>query len=394
VVWTDTLRQASFRGVTFSVEGHELEGGKRVVPHRFPFRPKAVVEDLGQVEDQYEINAFLVGDDYPTRRDRLLAALAEDGAGELVHPYHGTKRVVAARWRLVERSSERRVCRILMTFVEASELTSPVAIADPAASTRVDAEILRDVAGDAFEDDLLATLKPNAAKEGAAFGTGLACTDLLAWDLFGLPAKAAAWTRDVLELADTALALLSSPGQFVGTLQGIFLDMQAAVGSRLVLLELLFGLCEREAHRDRPFLTEGASADDGADAIAALLARMAAAEAAKVATSITWGSYEEATAARDRLVRLVDELAEDAPDDVYAALATLQATVTESLPPPESDLPRITTITLPRARPALVVAYALYDDVDRADEIVERNHAPNPCALPSGVPLQVLVGEA
>ena len=71
------------------------------------------------VTKRWSIEAFVVGDDYATVRDRLIDACDMPGAGELVHPYLGSLQVACTACSLTERTSEGRMARFSLSFVEA-----------------------------------------------------------------------------------------------------------------------------------------------------------------------------------------------------------------------------------------------------------------------------------
>ena len=94
MAWRDNLVAASFRGAGFSVNGTDAPiAGRRVAVHEYPGRDEPFVEDLGRRTKRWEIEAFVVGDDYAIARDRLIEECDMPGAGELVHPYLGSLQV-------------------------------------------------------------------------------------------------------------------------------------------------------------------------------------------------------------------------------------------------------------------------------------------------------------
>src|SRR5262245_27796266 len=117
MTWREDLRRiaidgrelvgASFRGAPFLVESSERSGGRRVVVHEFPLRDEPFVEDLGKRGSVFRVDGYVIGDDYLTQRDALLAALEdESGPGELVHPYHGVRRAVCVNLGVRETRSD------------------------------------------------------------------------------------------------------------------------------------------------------------------------------------------------------------------------------------------------------------------------------------------------
>src|SRR5579884_3633090 len=133
MAWQSNLRPASFRGVAFLWDGHELAGGRRLAEFEFPLRDQPFLEDLGRRLRRYSLIGYVLGDDYFAQRDALLQALEQqDTAGTLVHPYLGTVQVRPLDFRLRESQAEGRLARFQMEFVEDGPLPSPVTAVDTA----------------------------------------------------------------------------------------------------------------------------------------------------------------------------------------------------------------------------------------------------------------------
>ena len=123
--WRDRLLPASFRGVAFHVARHNAGSGRRLVPHEYPGEDKPYTEDLGKRASTYQVDGYLVGDDYATVRDALTRACNEKGRGTLVHPYLGRLDVKCESIDVSERTDEGRMARVSMRFIEAGENTYP-----------------------------------------------------------------------------------------------------------------------------------------------------------------------------------------------------------------------------------------------------------------------------
>ena len=137
MAWRDNLVPASFRGAGFVVSDHEAPiAGRRVAVHEYPGRDEPYIEDLGRRTKRWEIEAFVVGDEYAEARDALIEACDMPGPGELVHPYLGSLQVACTACSLVERTREGRMARFTLSFVEAGENRFPTTGADTAATTR------------------------------------------------------------------------------------------------------------------------------------------------------------------------------------------------------------------------------------------------------------------
>jgi prophage DNA circulation protein len=105
----------------------------------------------------------------------------------------------------------------------------------------------------------------------------------------------------------------------------------------------------------------------------------------------SYASFEDAVAARDRVLTAIDELADGTTDDdMYAALQELRADVAVAVPSEASSLPRIVTYTSPATVPSLVLAHRLYGTVELEEDLVARNRVRHPGFVVGGRELQVL----
>lgn len=152
MTWKDRLQNASFRGVPFKVEGEGAPVGRRVETHEYPNRDKPYTEDLGKVTFRPDITAYVVGDDCFDQRDRLIEALNKPGPGTLVHPTYGELSVcVNGEIKVGTTSSEGRMVRFDLQFVEAGELSYPTAGAATANTLVSSCSALDDCISDNFD---------------------------------------------------------------------------------------------------------------------------------------------------------------------------------------------------------------------------------------------------
>jgi prophage DNA circulation protein len=122
-----------------------------------------------------------------------------------------------------------------------------------------------------------------------------------------------------------------------------------------------------------------------------LVRRLALAQLAQAVASSIYPTVAAAEAARDDVASRLDlemQLTQD--DAVYQDMAALRVAVIQQVNATIATLPAISTITLPAAIPALVLAHRLYDDPSWDTDIIARNDVVHPGFVPGGVPLQVL----
>jgi hypothetical protein len=124
-------------------------------------------------------------------------------------------------------------------------------------------------------------------------------------------------------------------------------------------------------------------------AAAVLMRRAAAISLARASATYVPTSYQDA----QRVLGIVDgalwtviEEAGDIFDDIsYNALRALRAAVQTDLGARGNNLAQIVTRTFGAQQPALVLAYRLYQDASRADDLIARNDPPHPGFMPVSV---------
>ncbi len=114
------------------------------------------------------------------------------------------------------------------------------------------------------------------------------------------------------------------------------------------------------------------------------------AQGAAVLANTPVSSYQDGLAARKVMTAALDtEMLTATDDDVVLALGDLRTAVHQDLSARALQAARLITFTPPATLPALALAYDLYDDTERADEILTRNRVRHPGFVPPS-PLQVL----
>lgn len=109
---------------------------------------------------------------------------------------------------------------------------------------------------------------------------------------------------------------------------------------------------------------------------------LAAVELARRTALDSYPHRAAALEARDRAFAALDAVLEALGDETDRALADLRLAVFEAIARRVASLPDLTQSTPLAPIPAVVLAYDLYDDLDREDEIVVRNAVRRPGFLP------------
>jgi len=128
------------------------------------------------------------------------------------------------------------------------------------------------------------------------------------------------------------------------------------------------------------YASTGAAAGTGdafVDAVSASFAHLricALTRACAVAIDTDFASADAAEETLAILTGFLDaELEADLADDVFTALSDLRAAMAAALIDIAARLPRLRPLKVPAATPSLVLAYELYEDLGREDEILELN---------------------
>lgn len=398
MAWREQLREASFRGVAFKVEGHDRELGRRNEVHEYPFRDRAYPEDLGRRTGRYQLDAFVIGPDYMAARDALAEALNKGGSGTLVHPYLGTLEVVCDVARQSESADEGGMAVFSITFIDAADPSTPTVRADSVAQVVDVAAKAQTLSAAGFLERFTGVNLSafNQAEAGKLLGSAsqalLAAVDgsaVQGGDLFKIRSAAS-------DLAKRAEYYVRRPAELAGAVQGVTVAIGAAARSPQTALRAMTQLAGfGSALAIPPGLSTGRVIQRANQAaIVGLVRQSGLIQAARATTSMTFSAYDDAARVRDDLTGLLDNAAIEAgdvgDDDGYAGLDALRLAVSRDLTVRGGSLARLARITPVLTEPSLVTAYRLYGDASRADEIAARNKMTHPGFALGGRNLQVL----
>lgn len=365
--WYASLEPASFRGMSFLVQLQSRIGGIRGPDHEYPGRDEGVPDELGNALQRFEFEAFVVGDDYHARAQDLVIAL-ESGRGLLKHPRWGERMVVPRSWTVVESVDDQGLARFSLAFVE--ELAAAGEIWYDAYDTQVDefaADLTTEVATE-FDGNFDAELADGYLYTRFQADAAEALADVRSV----LRSPLAAATFDP---GDTLLALtgvVSTGTEFAATIT----DVVQAIQDRGVLLALArlrwpIKLADPSTPPDDP---REEAVLRNRDAVSAILFRITLAELAVQLKDTEWETNDEATIARDELVELAEaEEATPIGREVYYALSGLKVALHRWISDYADDLANLRDHSVSRMTSTLELAWELYGDAERAQEIAERN---------------------
>jgi prophage DNA circulation protein len=200
--------------------------------------------------------------------------------------------------------------------------------------------------------------------------------------------------RQIDTYAEQAAALILTPLDLVSSLQALLVSVYGAVqrvrsaGAAVLALSLLdissMGTLTGE-------LTDARDDDTlGTYKLALALRSSTLAACAQASAQIDYESPDEAVQVRDAFVTATDALLPHADTALYDALSDLLVAVSRHLDDTAARLPALAIVAVTSPVPALLLAYALYDDLTRDAEIIARNRIVDPSLIPAYTTLTVL----
>ncbi|MCS4310258.1 prophage DNA circulation protein [Pseudomonas sp. BIGb0381] len=413
MAWRDNYRAATFRGVGFFVATADSSHGRRQAVHEAAQRDIPYTEDLGRKSREFGITGYLLGKEYDVAREELIKVCEQAGPGVLVHPYRGELTVVCRGLTVSESSDEGGKCTISMTFLEAGEASYPSAKVDSVNAISAKAGEVTEASKENFVADFLTKGYPSFVAEAAATQIkGL--SDFLSSPEFIVSSDIQAvsdYYDKVKGIGSDAFNLIQAPLEFAGQVVDAISSIRSAFGGSAfgMLMSLYSQYFPSSDGTSSSATPSRQQVVRNTGAVSALVRQVAISEAAvaAVVTQATedvsnggtkttseptkYDSYEAAVAVRTELSDRLDEESESTSNDlVYVAVTDLRTAVVQAVPDPEQDLPRLATFSPKQTLPSLLVAYQLYGDASRAEDIVLRNDPRRPGFLIGGQQLEVL----
>jgi prophage DNA circulation protein len=390
--WRERLKRASYRGVEFEVDRAECEFGRRLVEHEYPFRPVAVLEDLGRKPRKFRFYAFLVGDDHDLAANRLQDLLEDGKGGDLVHPWMGRHQVQPlGECRRIEAASALRMTVFDLAFQEVDDrlpgpTTTPTRDLE-AASLECRAQVAADVTEGVVTDGV-----PQFVRDGATAGASAVAAALSAVH-FTQDA-----TLDVSIFAQRVNALLSlatsaalSPATLVEAVLSACDSIRATAGTSIdefYAYQSLFDLAAPTKGGQSPL----AKTADQNSRLVVSAGQVGALYGAAIAAPVAqWPNEQSFYEASQSVLDALDAAQAAAGDALFLSLQRLRAAFGAAIDDARQNVRTSQTFTLSRATPALLLAYRFFDDVEREAEVLAAGAAHDPLAFPAGVPVTVLV---
>lgn len=440
----DDLRPASFRGVGFYVASDKGEYGRRNIKHEYPMRDTAYIEDMGQRATKYSVNAYLFGDDWVAKKDALVAACTARGPAILQLPTEAPVLVACDTLSVSRTKDECGFYTVTMEFVVAANYGSPAAAIGVIESLigSVFAAAISPMTAFFDNNYIGSNTLPYVSNNQTARISQLSADVIAAVE--SSPSTDSAASTDIVQaaisvyqnaaiyaepdaLTSVYLASQPIPARTIGTVTGdlgttsiatsgitvtsgaaaivpMIAYMIGALGNSMspddaaVALRPLAAWSVNEPGRVRvlppnaPVKIEVAptiSASELADARnAALFCGMvrsfALMKLAQAISAKTFATRQEAIQARATVVELFNaQIEEFSEDSVVNILLSARDYAVRSITQRMTTLVPVLSINAPMSKPSLYWAARLYADVNRAEELAERNSVSTPAFMPS-----------
>lgn len=404
MTWKDELRPASYRGVPFFVRSDTLGGGKRIQIHTYPERDEPYIEELGREPRTFTVVAHLIGGDVWQQRERLVAALEAPGPGKLVLPSRGELLAVCdSIGRNTELAgAEGRISRLELSFVRAGANRFPTAAVDTQAAVRIEGDGTLAAIGETFAAAFDVVRQANWVVDNAATAAVAVVDQLL--DAFDEVATADDDVSDAirsLRRARTGIDdLLLEPAELVQELQEPYRALAVLTAPAPQLFGRLQNLSESTLFVNTAETVGTPSRSQNAanlDALERLNRRTALVGLALTGLRLEPDSAQDAAELREQLAGMLraeaDVAAEAGEDGDFLALSDLLAAVVEDLDERAGRLPERRSVVNPATWPALVLAYRVHGDLEREEEIVQRNAIRRPGFVEQGRLIELVGGQ-
>lgn len=412
--WREQLKPGTYKGAPFYLESHEFEGGRRIVDHVFPYVDAAYTEDLGLKQRVYDLNVYILGEDYFGSRDNLISALESPGPGVLVHPYLGEKNVDCESFTVNETKADGGYVSISITFRETARKPSTESFADPKYALDKSVQNLNEHMVRDFKGFDLSRLSELGLSRFVNLVNG--ATDKILATANSFPGNfgvaelgysIGALKGSIRELIRTPLILAQTTAEAIGGLVSVIgfqglnpFDDTAPDAEQEVVVQ---GRLQRDALR--PLITPAPSTVPPGDTPAReqereaerlmnnLVRGVALGQLAIISARTPYATLSEALLQRNFIVSEIELMLRDPriSDQSYEALMDLLSDTVRAIPGPQSEESRITNVELYQTMPSLVVAYDIYGTLALEQDLILRNRIQNPAFVPQGM-IEVISG--
>lgn len=394
--WAGRLLPASFRGLPFFVEAHELSGGRNIVPHEPPDRNDVFTEDVGRKTKVFSIDGHVLGDTYMFLRDGLIDAMEDDSVGILIHPYLGPKEVRPGPYSVRESTTEGRIAHFTFQFMEAGTPSSPLALIDAVTDFITDVANTVAKVQNAFQVAFAVAGLPGFVLDSAvAVVNGFTSTIRNGLIKVGLKNNEfAALNSKLDQLDEEAETLIRYPASLayevdvaIGLLRDVVVDppdrftIDSASG-RDDSVDVFTDLLSFSAETPEPVTPTREQEAANTVALVGMITQLSTIRLSEQVVAKAFNTLDEAVALRDKVSdKFESQLLSIDSDELYGALSILNSKFIQAVPNKGTSFATTGTIVVDIATPAILLAYDLYGSEVNEQDIIDRNGIRNPAFI-------------
>ena len=369
----------SYNGVPFFIEEDESSGGRNIVTTSIPFTNQYVNEDLGGRVKQFSLRIYIVGDDAEAKRSELEASFDAEGAFEFVHMYYGKFQARCVSYSFSHNSSELAYITGDVSFVPENDPKSVArAVADARGTASAKADESISMASALFKAVFsVAGKAANVVQSAVDAANGV--LDAIE-SVRNSMRSVEMFVINLSQLRDNIGLIMKTPGDFVNRLQNL-----------LTMTRETFDGDEdwnTYANESLTLMSSVDLEDDGTTSssmrlmVQRLTLMTSAGMAVKCVLESTYDNSlqvhetEEALNAAFETAMVRVNSVED-----YTALADMLATALKFLQDVKSNLAVVVEKPLNDISNVLTVAFDTYGNLDRVEDIIDRNDISDPSAI-------------
>lgn len=372
---------ASYAGVPFFVEETSSSGGREVVTKPLPFSDSHVNEDLGKKVLGITCSIYLTGADCETKRERLEEVLNKEGAFEFIHPHYGRMNARCTAYTLSFKKTEQEFIAGELTFVPEKDVKKQAkSVEDLRGVTMAKSDAALDSSKSKFSQLFSIAGKAKAVVDSVADSTMKMLDDIEASR--GSLRKVSAFVNTISQIRENIQLILMTPGDFANRIQNLLtmVDETASddgengyVNESLVMMSTVLAKKQVGANM---------TADDLTAEMERLALMSSASMAVRSVMRSKFTSADEALEMQYAVTAGFDAACESVDDaDDYITLMDLQAAALKYLRDEMTKLAVIVELPLNGTRDILSVCFDCYGNLDRVDEVLERNEVGDPLVM-------------
>jgi len=390
----------SFRNIAFTCTETSETCGRRTANHEYPQYDIAYSEDMGAAQIVFNIKGYVYGPDWEKQRDELRKALQTQGVGTLIHPDYGKLTVQAGSYTSTESKRDAAgKATFDMTFYGTSETRLSVAKKNTANLLQNNTKSSLGIIAKVFDTLYKITQLPQYAADyvsglmGQMIGISnpyallsMANTikDLANGDIslpWQVPVLVSAWTSSVNnDYSDKGTQLIRSGTEYTAVLPNI--DNQTNTITPKGALDYYTNIVNTSLDHITVTANSQKAQLEAGKRVELLVKTFAASESAVASSMIDFESIRDAQEIWKTVLNNFDTCIDLATslDDVasYNEIRTLRALFQDDIQTRAPNLKHIIYRDYNDIVPSILVAYDVYEDITRADEITARNHVRNP----------------